>query len=334
MPRSPKSRAVAAALLAFSLAGADAARANDSMAEIGVGGLTLVRSDAVVMQSEDLFLSEGEVTVDYVFLNTSARDVEALVAFPLPDVVYEPEIRIPDFVAELGFETSVDGRPLKLDIVQSALLGGKDVSRRVEAAGFPVLADWQRFEAAVEKKTPAERAALEAEGLLKNAGDAVAPYWVAGWLTKTTITRTQVFPAGRPVRVSHSYKPLAGGSVGSILKPDIRNQPDMRKEVAAYRAKFCVDDAFVKGFDAARGKQKDALQSDIWIGYVLTSGANWKGPIGRFRMVVDKGDSKNLVSFCGTGVKKIAPTRFEVVYQNFTPKADVNVLIVKPPQTF
>lgn len=330
MPHSPKTGAAVGALFALALSGA-AADANDSMAEIGVGGLTLVKSDAVVMQSEDLYISEDKVTVDYVFLNTSPRDVEALVAFPLPDVSYEPEIRIPDFLAELGFRTSVDGKPLKLDVVQQAILGGKDVTARVVAAGFPVLADWQKFEAAIEKKTPAERAALQAEGLLRNDGDAAAPYWLAGWVTKTTVTRTQTFPAGRPVRVSHSYKPLAGGSVGSILKPELRASPDLRKEIADYRAKFCVDDGFVKAFDAARARSKDALQPDVWIGYVLTSGANWKGPIGHFRMVVDKGDPKNLVSFCGTGVKKIAPTRFEVVYSNFTPKADVDVLIVRPP---
>ncbi|NLH79937.1 MAG: DUF4424 family protein, partial [Phyllobacteriaceae bacterium] len=46
----------------------------------------------------------------------------------------------------------------------------------------------------------------------------------------------------------------------------------------------------------------------------------------------DKGDTKNLVSFCADGVKKIAPTQFEVRAQNFTPTKDLSVLIVKPNQ--
>jgi hypothetical protein len=306
--------------------------ANDSIAEVGVGGLTLVKSPSIVMQSEDLFVSEAKVTVDYVFLNTGPQDVEALVAFPLPDVVYEPEIRIPDFLGELEFQTSVDGKPLKLDVVQQALLNGQDVTARVKAVGFPVLADWERFEKAVEAKTPAERKALIAEGLLKNAGDEQYPYWLAGWVTKTTVTHTQIFPAGRPVRVSHAYKPLAGGSVGSILKPSLRKDSNFAKEVADLRAKYCIDDDFVRGFDASQGKDAEALRPETWIGYVLTSGANWKGPIDRFRLVVDKGDPKNLVSFCANGVKKIAPTRFEVTYENFTPKQDLNVLLVRPAQ--
>jgi hypothetical protein len=310
------------------------AHANDSTAEVGVGGLTLTRSDAIVMQSEDLFLSEKKVTVDYVFLNTSSADIDTLVAFPLPDVVYEPEMRVPDFLTELAFRTTVDGAPAKLDIVQQAVVNGRDVSDRVRAAGFRLLADWESFNAAVEKKTPAERRALLAEGLLKNDGDEQYPYWLAGWVTRTTITRRQVFPAGRPVRVSHSYTPLAGGSVGSILKPSLRKDPELAKEITALRAKYCIDDDFVRGFDATQGKNPDLLRPEIWLSYVLTSGANWKGPIGHFRMVVDKGDAKNLVSFCANGVKKIAPTRFEVIYENFTPRQDVNVLIVRPPQTY
>ncbi|WP_333826221.1 DUF4424 family protein [Pinisolibacter sp.] len=324
---------LAAALLALGLA-ALPARANDSTAEVGVGGLTLVKSDAIVMQSEDLFVSEKKITVDYVFLNTSGADIETLVAFPLPDVVYEPEMRVPDFLEELDFRTTVDGRPLKLDIVQQAVVNGRDVSDRVKAAGFRLLADWESFNAAVEKKTPAEREALLAEGLLRNDGDEQYPYWLAGWVTKTTVTRTQVFPAGRPIRVSHAYTPLAGGSVGSILKPSLRKDPALAKEIAALRAKYCIDDDFVRGFDATQGKNPELLRPEIWVSYVLTSGANWKGPIGRFRLVVDKGDVKNLVSFCATGVKKIAPTRFEVVYDDFTPKQDLNVLIVRPPQAY
>ena len=36
-----------------------------------------------------------------------------------------------------------------------------------------------------------------------------------------------------------------------------------------------------------------------------------------------------MVSFCGNGVKKISPTAFEMRKINFTPEADLHVLIVK-----
>ena len=46
-------------------------------------------------------------------------------------------------------------------------------------------------------------------------------------------------------------------------------------------------------------------------------------------MVVDKEKPENLLSFCGSGVKKISPTRFEIRKTNFEPTADVDILIVE-----
>jgi Domain of unknown function (DUF4424) len=71
--------------------------------------------------------------------------------------------------------------------------------------------------------------------------------------------------------------------------------------------------------------------SETWIGYVLSSGRNWRGPIKDFRLVVDKGKPENMVSFCMNGVKKISPTQFEVRRKNFEPKGDLEVLIVEWP---
>ena len=53
------------------------------------------------------------------------------------------------------------------------------------------------------------------------------------------------------------------------------------------------------------------------------------GPIGNFRLVVDKGDANNLVSFCSDGVKKIGPTQFEMRKSDFTPERNLYVLILK-----
>lgn len=55
---------------------------------------------------------------------------------------------------------------------------------------------------------------------------------------------------------------------------------------------------------------------------------DWAGPIADFTLTIDKGDPANLVSFCGDGVKKIAPTQFQVRYTNFTPKSDLAILIL------
>jgi hypothetical protein len=45
---------------------------------------------------------------------------------------------------------------------------------------------------------------------------------------------------------------------------------------------------------------------------VLKTGANWAGPIGDFRLTLNKGDPKALISFCETGVVKTGPTTLEM----------------------
>ena len=67
-------------------AGASLARANDSSAELAVGGLVFTKNADVSIESEDLTITPDTVTVRYVFLNQSASPVTLTVAFPLPDI--------------------------------------------------------------------------------------------------------------------------------------------------------------------------------------------------------------------------------------------------------
>ncbi|TIN17032.1 MAG: DUF4424 domain-containing protein, partial [Mesorhizobium sp.] len=48
------------------------------------------------------------------------------------------------------------------------------------------------------------------------------------------------------------------------------------------------------------------------------------------KLTVDKGDPKNLVSFCGENVRKVGPTRFEMTAENFYPEHDVDILLLAP----
>ena len=68
--------------------------------------------------------------------------------------------------------------------------------------------------------------------------------------------------------------------------------------------------------------------TEQWISYILTTGANWSGPIGKFKLTVDKGREKDFVSFCGTGVKKVGPTTFEMSATDFYPQKDLHVLFL------
>jgi len=50
-------------------------------------------------------------------------------------------------------------------------------------------------------------------------------------------------------------------------------------------------------------------------------------------MVIDKGSPTSIVSFCGEGVRRISPTRFEVRHRNWRPDRDLAVLIITAAPT-
>jgi len=310
--------------------------ANDSAASIGLGGLVLTRNAAISMDSEDLYISQKEVRVRYRFTNRSARDVETLVSFPVPVLpgdmaAYMGDTEIPDFRA-LKFRTTVDGRPVRLEFSERGMIGPRDVTARVAALGWPLrwFSSYQDSVPFVDKLSAADRQTYRREGLLK-ADPNDARSLIPAWSLVTHVTRRQLFPAGRTVEVTHAYAPLAGGSVGGGLERELRRD----ESFAEKQRKYCIDADFMAAFDrrtTPRGGKRP-VASEVWLDYILSSGANWRGPIRDFRLVVDKGKPDSLVSFCMDGVRKISPTQFEVRKTNFEPRRDLPVLIVEFYQT-
>jgi Domain of unknown function (DUF4424) len=312
---------------------ASPAFANDTTAELAVGGLRLTQSDAISLDKEDLYISRDEVRVDYVFTNTSDKDVETLVAFPLPEQGFPDgeDSVIYDLGKDLEFKSLVNGKPVQYEVVTQAMAGGEEISALLDKVGLRIDAQWKDGvtpDAALATVDSAARDKLIALGAVKNVGSETEPFYMQKWVVQTSVTRRQVFKAGASVKVQHRYKPLAGGSVGGGLSPQYRNEDWAKGNIA----KFCVEDSWLKSFDKQIPKhasdQNPTGYNEIWLGYVLKTGANWKGSIKDFRLVVDKGKPDSLVSFCAEGVKKISPTQFEVRKTDFEPTQDLNVLIV------
>ena len=66
---------------------------------------------------------------------------------------------------------------------------------------------------------------LVAEGVLRKDPD--SDYHFPNWQMQAHVTRKQIFPAGKTISVEHSYKPIAGGSVGGALTPEYRKDAGM-----------------------------------------------------------------------------------------------------------
>jgi hypothetical protein len=322
---------LAAAVAAF----ATPAVANDSSAELSLGGLTFTRSAEISMESETLTITPETVTVRYQFLNQSQSPVTLTVAFPLPDIdlADADNIAIPnaDPVNFVGFETKVDGSAVSFTMDQRAFVGTNDVSALLRELGLPLL-PLDNLKDKIAALPAAARTRLIDQGLLVQSGQTERgqPLYDPGWKVKTSAVRQQTFPPGRPVAVEHRYRTSLGGSVDTVLRKALRQDPAMANEVARYRREFCVTDRFLADLDklAGPGEANTAKVQERRISYVLKTGANWAGPIKQFHLVVDAGKPDRLVSFCSAGVRRASPTTYEVTATNFTPDRDLKILIL------
>jgi hypothetical protein len=124
----------------------------------------------------------------------------------------------------------------------------------------------------------------------------------------------QVFPPQRAVAIVHEYTPVAGGF---FTHPGA----DFRQEMART---YCVGPKLIAALEA----------SEHWlrnVHYILTTGANWKGPIGRFKLTIVKESPGDKVSVCLPDTRRVSATTFEVTRTNFVPDEDLKILFIPAP---
>ncbi len=326
---------IAAAIIIVACSG-EFAQANDSTAETPLGGLVFVKTDAISMDSEELFISRKKVHVKYLFTNQTDSDVTTTVAFPLPIVPGYEDNNSEDHITYggnptgLNFHTSANGAQLQLTQINKALFRGQDVTKRLTDAGIPLNRLDSGFDEKIDDLPPNVRNELHQAGLIVKDSDEfpkTAPeedYWHGRWELQTTMTRRQTFSAHKTSIVEHDYTPMLGQFHGYPIKSD---------------ADHCINDAWIHGAEAKDrhypGQNPGGLQSyaaeSYTLGYVLKTGANWRGPIKEFHLIIDKGTPDSMVSLCADNIKRISATQFEVHYSNFTPTKDLEVVFVDWP---
>ncbi len=345
--RSTRTACCLAVILAAFNAGR--ANANDSSAELSTGGLVLTKNPAIELRSEDLFVSPKEIRVHYLFHNRVDAPVTTLVAFPLPDVT----IRGSDDVVEvparkapenfLSFSTEVNGRPVVAQLEQKVFAKGvdrTDVLRRLDVPLAPYL---EGLSERLDALPAAARRELLDLGLVQEEVEYVDTKPVvhlhAGWTLKTSYYWQQTFPPG-DTEVTHRYRPSVGISLGTSIGSDrlaeeLRSDhPDEmeQREIEDYRSyvrTYCIDSGFLAGARRMNGSlPEQGTLGEQRVSYILTTGANWAGPIKRFRLVVDKEYADNIVSFCGKDVRQTGPTTFEMIASDFVPSVDLSILFL------
>ena len=321
----PRFAALSIALSALPLA----ALADDSSAALAAGGLVFTKQADIRMASEDLRISPKEVRVRYEFVNDGKKDVDTVVAFPMPDIDvrefwYEPlgttMDQSPNF---MGFALTVDGKAVAATPDERAVLDGKDVTVQVKAAGLPVNLAGSNLVDRIDHLSPAQKKSLAAAGLVEMDGADAHPHWIA----KTSYWWHQVFPAGKTVVIEHRYQPVTGQfffGASDLTDKDrhyVRDYCLDAPTAAAIRARVSKLDPM-----GANGQYMQGYQTD----FVLRTANNWKGPIGHFTLTLDKLRPDNLLSLCWDGaLTKTGPTTFQSVRDNFAPARDIRVLVLQ-----
>jgi hypothetical protein len=325
-------------LLCGALVAAAPVLANDTSAVLTTGGLEFVGNLDIVMDSEELFISKEEIRVVYQFRNSGTEDQNILVAFPMPDIVpsvYAP-VAFPTGPADnlFAFETSFNGEPVEAVLHEYAYAVGVDRTELVKQLGLPLVPISDGAAEAADALDDETKARLLHLGMLIpeefDAGQGWEKHHWPAWIYRATYTWEASFPAGETVTVEHRYRPSVGGTVGVSFLSEPYEGYDPASE---YKTKYCTDDAFMAAVRKTLTSPDEPWSApfyESWISYILTTGGNWGvGAIGKFRLVVDKGSEDNLVSFCGEDVRKIGPTTFEMVKENFWPQKELDILILE-----
>jgi hypothetical protein len=340
--------AVAAALL---LAGP--ANANDSAAELGVGGIVLVKTDAIAMQREDLTLSPAEVRVRYEMRNDTGQPVTLRVAFPIPEVPHMTPggmttgrddsgphniaLRPPSDPNFLRFRVWSNGQEVTPEVeIRAELADGRDVAGPLrEIGGLPLVLQPGLFVEGDTPLAPATTEKLQALGAYEKLDDKA---WRLPWTTRITFHWMQTFTPGVTV-IEHSYKPIVGGRFiqpkdGGAIEASGRGDPQQD---------FCIDAPTERAIRALAAQKRrsnpdDALLMGYTVAYILQTARNWRGPIGTFHLTlaggrvegdVVSGTETRIVSLCtDLPLTRTGPQRFEATVRDYVPKDDLRVLFI------
>lgn len=335
-----------AALLA-SIAAVPPAAANDGFGGLTAGGLQFADTEAVQMLSEELFLGLDTITVDYVFRPVGDRDVTGMVIFPLPPIALaglnqsdfalsRDELDRENFV---DFTAKVDGRTIPVTTDRVALLvpDGADErppSARYESPGDDVTALLQHFD--IPLSLDVDKVVAVLDGLPQAAKDELAARHLAEfegggglplWSISERYSWSQTFVHGRELRISHRYRAAPPGGIFVWRAADAVGSDLARR--------YCIDKGTAKAIAkalprSAEGGDATYQGTAYYLDYVLTTAKSWAGPIGRFKLTIDKDQAVNVLSLCLDGLKKTGPTRFTLEKRDYTPQRDLRLLIIVP----
>ncbi len=319
---------------------------NDTLATLAAGGLVPVKSTEIALESEDLDLSLHQVRVRYTFRNASDHDIEAVVAFPLPEidgvgVFYVPmvlplsrSINFMDFRVEQLWPSPGSGSaswkrtPVATETEVRAFLEDKDITDELSRLGLPVSVLDPRMDSAISALPPQTREALlknETIGMEETTGPdkTKRQMYYPGWSTRVQFYWKQRFPSHAVTVLEQTYVPVVGG--GYIVKNGSET-----KDLAP----FCVTPHQRENIEEQVARSPATYDGspvllEREIKYILTTANNWSGPIEEFRLSIRTDSPTEIVLTCTPGLAQVSPSEYRLMRSNFRPDRELDLLIIE-----
>jgi hypothetical protein len=331
--------------------------ANDSSSVLAAGGLVLTKTDAISIQREDLFISPTQIRVRYEMRNDQDRPVTLHVAFPLPELPVDtpaghditngngetiahnielPFFERPNFIA---FNARADGNGLQPELeIRATLPDGRNIADQLrEVGGWSLILNPRMFidepkpdEQALGDIGPATLQKLRNLGAVRGSDNIFWPTW----RTFITFHWQQTFKPGLTI-IEHRYQPVLGEF---LFRRDNGNwSGGAVGESTDVNQSYCIEETTERAMQNLASRDVHGYLRARSLAYILTTGANWAGPIETFHLTVDA-DSPGarerpaLLSLCSeVPLQSTAPLHLDGTIRNYVPKHDLRLLMVLNP---
>jgi Domain of unknown function (DUF4424) len=124
----------------------------------------------------------------------------------------------------------------------------------------------------------------------------------------------QIFPAGKVVSIKHVYRPRGG-----FIFPSEEYWDEIAQE-------YCID---AKSLKSVKKSLRERVGEASQVHYILKTGANWAGPIAKFRLTIRKEPPYQMVFLCADGVRRQDSQTFVVEKTNFVPRSDLKIIFLR-----
>ncbi len=302
--------------------------ANDTAARVAAGGITFVKSEHIRMLEEVLEVSLSMVRVKYRLLNESDQDIHTTVAFPMPPYRWNSGESMWDMNQRpvTTFKAFVNGRQISNATTIKAIIGGRDVTWRLREIGLSD-AEIQVGAGCHVTQTGTivyDLTQHQKEMVMQLTGEKEA---CPSWTVASTLFWEQTFPAQKEVVVEHQYAPFVGiGYSAPYQQPHgyVTDIPAVEGETDKNRA--CLSSSTRKAIDKRIKAFVDGGEKLVYVTlhdveYVLGTGRNWKGPIGKFTLRITKDSPDQFIALCFQGKPtKVNSNVYEFVQKGFVPQ--------------